>query len=235
MKGKIPIGPIIFGAVAIFIVALFIYNVNQTPEVQNAHLGDGEVWHEYMVLGDIEAPNRLIDYTDYFCSYCGDLSRAAGEEFERDYIDTGKVAFENRVVTILSGRSPNAEQGAEAAHCAADQDKYWQYSRHIMPRIKQDYFDKGIGTNTAPVYRPIEKLPIDYFLTSARAVDMDEAEFKSCMESEKHRDQIATDTRRAISLGVNGLPFIVANNFTTSGFQGGYDGLKTVLQAGGVE
>lgn len=217
---------------AVLIIALFMYNSGQKTDTQ--HLGDGKPWNANMVMGDVAAPNRMIDYTDYFCSYCGDVQRAAGEEFKKDFIDTKKLAFENRIVTILSEKSPNTEQGAEAAYCAADQKKYWEYTHHIMPRLKADYFDKGIGVNTVPVPVPIEKLPIEYFLVSARAVELDIQKFESCVTNETHKSEIAESTRRAIELGVTGLPYLVVNGHQSSGFAGGYDGLKAILEAGGV-
>lgn len=217
----------------VFLIALFMYNSGQKVDMQ--HLGDGKPWNANMVMGDIGAPNRMIDYMDYFCSYCGEVAKAAGtDQFKKDYIDTKKLAFENRIVTILKEKSPNTEQGAEAAYCAADQHKYWQYTHHIMPRIKADYFDKGIGVNTVPVPVPIEKLPIEYFLVSARAVELDVGKFQSCVEDQTHRDEIAESTRRALELGVNGLPYLVVNGRHSSGFAGGYDGLKAILEAGGV-
>ena len=41
--------------------------------------------------------------------------------------------------------------------------------------------------------------------------------------------------RRAIELGLTGLPKIFVNDYETSGFMGGYDALKTILKAGGVQ
>ena len=54
------------------------------------------------------------------------------------------------------------------------------------------------------------------------------------MTREKHKSEIEANTKRALALGVSGLPYIVVNNYTTSGFAGGYNGLQTILKAGGV-
>ena len=84
--------------------------------------------------------------TDYFCSFCAEVEAATSTEFfKNDYIKSGKVRYEHRVVTLLKEMTNNTETGAHAAFCAADQDKYWQYTHDIVPRIKSDYFDKGIG------------------------------------------------------------------------------------------
>ena len=79
-----------------------------------------------------------------------------------------KVRYEHRVVTLLKEMTNNTETGAHAALCAADQDKYWQYTHDIVPRIKSDYFDKGIGVKKRCCAKKIPALPLEYFLTSAK-------------------------------------------------------------------
>lgn len=130
---------------------------------------------------------------------------------------------------------PNTERGAEAAFCAADQHKYWEYTHHIVPRIKADYFDKGIGVKGVAVPKEIPLLPVSYFETSAEATGLNVETFRDCVTNEKHKDDIATNTSRALKLGVTGLPYMIVNDYTTSGFGGGEHGLKTLLKAGGVQ
>lgn len=225
---------IIIGAVGVFVIALFIYNMTNKSEAKNPHTSTA-AWNSNMLLGKADAPNKFVEYTDYFCSYCEKVQKAAGKDFEEQYINSGNMSMENRIVTVLKNVSPNTEQGANAAYCAADQNKYWEYSRHIVPRIKTDYWDKGIGTKEVANPVPIAKLPLEYFLVSARAVGLDEQKFEDCVKSETHKQEIDTATNKALQLGVNGLPYMVVNNYVSNGFTGGYDALKMVLKAGGVE
>lgn len=225
---------IAIGLVVCFVAATMFYDVSRN-EVTSPHTS-GDAWNSMMLLGSADAPNRFVEYTDYFCSFCEKVQKTTGEEFQKDYIDSGKLSFENRIITVLKEVSPNTEQGAEAAYCSADQDKYWEYSRHLVPRIKADYWDKGIGTkeNIAnPV--PIQKLPLEYFTVSARAVGLDVAKFESCMANAEHQQEIEAATERAVRLGVSGLPYMVVNDYTSNGFVGNYDSLKMVLKAGGVK
>lgn len=231
-RGIAPVN-IVLGVVAAGIVALFAYNIANRPP--NQHIGDGKPWVNQMSRGSSEAENILIDYTDYFCSYCAEVEAATSKnEFQNTYIKTGKLRYEHRVVTVLKSLVPNSEQGAEAAYCAADQNKYWEYTHDIVPRIKADYFDKGIGVKTVAVPKEIPKLPLSYFVESAKSAKLDVDTFSDCMSSEKHKSEIEANTKRAIALGVSGLPYMIVNNYTTSGFAGGYDGLQTILKAGGV-
>jgi len=228
----ITINKVIIGILIIFLIALFAYN--STHKTLGSNING--TWNSNMVTGSPDSPNTLIEYTDYFCSYCAEIHEATNNEnFKKDYIDTKKVRLENRVTTMLSGVSVNTEQGTEAAYCAADQNKYWEYSDDIISHIKTDYFDKGIGVKNVAIPKKIDELPISYFTESAKAVGMNVEKFKTCVSSEAHKSEIEGNTQKAISLGVNGLPYLVINEYKASGFSGGYNGLLNVLKAGGIK
>ena len=221
-----------------FLVALTVYN-NNNP--QNMAMNE-EAWNNEMTVGSNDAPNRIVEYGDYFCQYCTLFhEQVVSEKFKTEYLDTGKIRVETRPITVLAGEhSPNTEQGAEAAFCAADQKKYTEFSEHIIPRIKTDFFDKGIGVkamNGVLLKNPkaIEKLPQNYFNESATAADMDIEKFDDCMKNGTHKKEIATNTDRAIAKGVRGLPHIVVNNYVSSGFAGGWDNFQLMLKAGKVK
>lgn len=233
LKNSGLISKIVIIIIAVALVGLMAYSISHpTP---NAHIGDGNPWNKNMTLGKTNAPNKLILYTDYFCSYCANVHSAiSSKQFTNTYIKTGKVRLESRTTTMLSYVSANTDQGAEAAYCSADQNKYWQYSDDIISRIKSDYFDKGIGVKDVANPQKIPKLAVDYFVASAVNTGLNTATFRNCMTSEKHKQQIADNTEKATNLGVDGLPYIVINNYQTSGFVGNYDTLVTALKAGGV-
>lgn len=218
------------GLGATFLIALFIFNSNNRPI--SPHLA-GEPWNKNMVLGADDAPNKMVEYSDYFCEFCSYFNeQASSSEFTTKYIDSGLVNLETRIITVLKTLSPNTEQGAESAFCAADQKKFVKYSNHLVPRIKQDFFDKNIGTKSSG--KPIDKLPISYFEESAKAVDIDTNKFSDCISQQLHKDEIADNTNKALSLGVTGLPTIVINSYVTSGFDNGWRGFEMMLRAGGV-
>jgi len=232
-RGIAPIW-IILSIIVAGIVALFIYGVINRPP--NRHIGDGKAWNEKMSQGSADAKNVFVDYTDYFCSFCAEVEAATNADFfKNEYIKSGKVRYEHRVVTLLKEVTNNTETGAHAAFCAADQDKYWQYTHDIVPRIKRDYFDKGIGVKNVAVPQKIPTLPLEYFLTSAKNIGLDESKFSDCMTKKPHQKEIDDNTQKALSLGVNGLPYMVINDYQTSGFAGGESGLRAILKAGGVK
>lgn len=228
----------IIGAVILLLASLVIFNKKDSTTPQ----GDNGAWNNNMVVGASDAPNRIVEYGDYFCFYCSQFhEQVASDKFKEKYLDTNKVRVETRPVTLLAGpHSPNSEAGAEAAFCAADQNKYDEYSNHIIPRIKHDYFDKGIGVKAmdgkllaSP--KTIEKLPQDYFNKSAKAVGMDVSAFDDCMTKETHKHTISRNTQKSLTQGVRGLPHIIINDYVASGFDGGWDGFELMLKSGKVK
>ena len=232
------IGWMVLGGILVFFTALAVYNANNPSE--NIHHNDAP-WNAQMVEGKADAPNKMIEYSDYFCQFCTMFhNQASSDKFQKGYIDSGKISLETRIITVLSGQSPNTEQGAEAAFCAADQKKFKQYSSHIIPRIKKDFFDKGIGVKafegrmlTQP--KPIAKLPQSYFSTSAKATGLDVTKFESCMQDRTHQAKIAANTQKAVDLGVSGLPYIVVNNYIANGFEDSWQSFELLLKAGDVK
>lgn len=78
------------------------------------------------VLGKENAKVTLIEFSDYQCPFCGRHFTQTELDLIKEYIDTGKVKFYYRDFP-LSQIHPGAEKGAEAARCAGDQNKYWQF------------------------------------------------------------------------------------------------------------
>lgn len=78
------------------------------------------------VLGKESAKVTLIEFSDYQCPFCGRHFDQTEGQIQKEYIDTGKVKFYYRDFP-LSSIHPGAQKAAEAARCAGDQNKYWEY------------------------------------------------------------------------------------------------------------
>lgn len=226
---------VIFTAVGGFIVALFVYGMFGPKELSNPHTLSAP-WNNRMVMGSLRSKNKMVEYTDYFCSFCAELHNAMTDKFKKQYIDSGKLSFETRIVALLKDISVNTERGNEAAFCAADQNKYWEYSDKIIANIERDYFSKGIGVKNVANPIKIPKLPDEYFIEPARQVGMNVDIFSHCVATNVHAAEIEKNTNRAIEMGVSGLPNVIVNNYQASGFGGGgYDELQLMLKAGDVK
>ena len=78
------------------------------------------------VLGNQNAKVTLIEFSDYECPFCARHYTQTEIQLKKEYIDKGLVKFYYRDFP-LTQIHPGAQKGAEAARCAGDQGKYWQY------------------------------------------------------------------------------------------------------------
>ena len=77
-------------------------------------------------LGDANAKVTMIEFSDYQCPFCARFYTQTEGQIKKEYIDSGKVKFYYRDFPLLQIH-PGAQKAGEAARCAGDQDKYWQY------------------------------------------------------------------------------------------------------------
>lgn len=80
----------------------------------------------FPVLGNANAPVTVIEFSDFQCPFCESFFKNTFPSLKKDYIDTGKVKFYYRQFPLTSIH-PNAQEAAEAAECANEQNKFWQY------------------------------------------------------------------------------------------------------------
>lgn len=83
------------------------------------------------VLGDPNAPVRLIEYSDYQCPFCKRFWATTELVLIEEYVATGLASLEYRDYAFLG---PESMQAAEAARCAADQEQYWNFHDLLFTR-----------------------------------------------------------------------------------------------------
>ena len=160
------------------------------------------------VKGEATAPVTIIEFSDYQCPFCGRFWQDTLPSLEKDYIATGKVKFVYRDFPLSF--HPYAQPGAEAADCAGDQGKYWEYHDKIFASQaslsdsswEQFATDIGLNLNT----------------------------FKTCFSSGKHRAEVQKDFNDGQAAGVSGTPAFFINGKLISGAQP-YSVFKQIIDA----
>ncbi len=113
------------------------------------------------------------------------------------YVDTGKVRYIFRDYP-QSGIHTSAVRQAHAAHCAAEQSRYWE-----MHDLLYDQVDLFTGLREAD-FAAIDDL--------AGKLGLNMAVFKECMESRRYLDRITQDFEEGRRvLGIRGTPAYVVN------------------------
>jgi len=158
--------------------------VNVEDDVTDEIIVERDISDDDVVLGDPSAPVVFVEFGDYQCPFCKQLS-ITEKRIREEYVATGKLKMVFRDFP-LDAIHPNARPASEAAECARDHGKYWQYHDVLFER--QD------------------ELPTMDYVSVARGLGIDEAEFKACFEGGKYKDEVERDYQDGIKLGVSGTP-----------------------------
>ena len=194
-----------------------------------------KVWNSQMTLGDPEtAVRHYIVYTDLMCPYCNYYGRVIQEndaEFQK-YLEDNKIAYEVRVTDMLyeSSGIEMSLPAAEAAYCAAKENRFWDYYHAALDHSFTDYYEKGIGyAKTAPA---ISDMTLDYWKNIGTEIGLGDS-FTSCFNAEDTRSEVRENTAKAGST-VSGLPYFTFGKFSTGGFDPSWewDTVKSMLNQG---
>lgn len=139
-------------------------------------------------LGNPDAPVTIVEFSDFQCPFCGRFFQAVLPQIIEKYVKTGKVKFVYRDFAFLGEES---QWAAEAAECAHEQGKFWEYHDYL--------FNHQQGENQDA----FSKANLKRF---AEAVGLDMAMFNGCFDSQKYQDEVRKDSSDGRRLGVSGTP-----------------------------
>jgi protein-disulfide isomerase len=138
--------------------------------------------------GDKNAKLTLIEFSEFQCPFCGRHVRETVPQLEKEYVATGKVRYVFRDLPLESIHK-NAFKAAEAAHCAGEQNKYWEMHDRLFENQKS--------------------LEPAMLTAHAQAVGVDTKKFQTCLDSGKYAAEIRKDIAEANKLGITGTPTTV--------------------------
>ena len=151
-------------------------------------------------LGNEDANITVIEFADYRCPFCQKFHEETFDKVVTNFINTGKAKFLFKDF-VVNDRSEykGSMQAALASHCAAEQNKYWEYQKEIFKNFKPE---------------PQHWINLDSLVKFANNIQIPEIEkFKSCVESNKYQNQIQESGSLAKQLGITGTPsFVVMKN-----------------------
>lgn len=154
-------------------------------------------------VGDPNAPVTIIEYTDYQCPFCSRHFEQTYPQLLDNYIDAGVVyyVFKDFPLTQIH---PQAVLAASAARCAGDQDAY--LAMHDALFANQGEWSGRSDADTL-------------FNQYATELDLDEAQFATCLADGTYEDAIYADLNEGTSFGVSGTPAFFLNGYFLSGAQ----------------
>lgn len=143
------------------------------------------------ILGDINAKITIVEFGDYQCTYCHLFHENTKDALLQQYVNTGKVNFVFRDFPL---NGPDSVLAAEAAYCAGDQDKYWQYHDEL--------YKNWAGEKTGWV----NQKSLDKFATT---VGLDLDKFDKCISDKKYEQKVIDNYNFGQKIGIDGTPSFV--------------------------
>ena len=147
------------------------------------------------IIGNPSAEITILEFGDYQCTFCYKFHQSTLNTIKQDFIETGKVKL---VFKDFPLNGPDSVLAAEAAYCAQDQEKYWQYHDEL-------YKNWG-GERTGWITRE----SLDKFATT---VNLDLEKFNKCLDDHKYLKRVNQMYDFGKEIGIDATPsFLVFNN-----------------------
>ena len=147
------------------------------------------------VKGDPKAPITIVEFSDFQCPFCK-KGEPTLKGLLAKYDGRVKLAFRDFPLTEIHGQ---AEKAAEAARCAGEQGKFWEY--HDTLFADQSELDEAS------------------LIGRAQNLKLNESAFQSCLTSGKFKPGIEADRKDGNRVGVGGTPAYFINGVFLSGAQ----------------
>jgi len=144
--------------------------------------------------GPAGAPVEIIEFSDFQCPFCFRATPTIRQVMST-YGDKVRLVYRHFPLP----NHPNARSAAEAAACAAEQGKFWEYHDRL-------FADQS-------------KLSQADLKQSAAAVGLDAAKFDNCFDSHKLKAKVDEDVAAGQEAGIDGTPAFFINGRAISGAQ----------------
>lgn len=158
--------------------------------------------------GDPNAPVKLEVFSDYQCPFCKNFWKDTEAQIIDAYVEPGKVYMTARSAgnfvsdNATGGTDTESRDSAQAALCAADQNKFWDMNDALFTNV----LGEADGISFTP--RRLQAI--------AKNVGLDMNAYNSCFSSSKYATQADQDLKDAVKAGLTGTPYFVIS-YTANG------------------
>jgi protein-disulfide isomerase len=151
--------------------------------------------------GNPNAPVKVEEYADFQCPGCKQFYTYDEVNFVATYVTTGKV-YLTFVPDSFLDEQPGAtgresKNAAEAAYCAGDQNKFWEYHDIL-------YTNQGANENSGAFSDQRLK-------AFAVTIGLDTTKFNTCYDNHTYRQQVLNDEAKTNQIGVASTPSFTVN------------------------
>jgi protein-disulfide isomerase len=145
--------------------------------------------------GPVDAPVTIVEFSDFECPFCKRAHATLMQLFSK-YPGKVKLAYRDFPLDSIHHQ---AQRAAEAARCAQDQGKFWEYYDLLFAKSP--------------------KLAPDDLKRYAAEVAIDGKKFEECLTAGVHKNMIQEDVNEGKRLGITGTPAFFINGRPLTGAQ----------------
>ena len=153
--------------------------------------------------GPNDAPIEMIEFSDFQCPFC-QRANPTVEQVLKTY--GNRIHFVYRHFPLPN--HPNARPAAEAAACAGEQGRFWQYHDELFANPT--------------------KLTSTDLKQHAVNLDLDANRFNACFDGRRFKNDVDKDIKEGTEAGVSGTPAFFINGRALEGAQP-FEAFKRVI------
>jgi len=144
------------------------------------------------VRGPKDAEVTIVEFADYECPYCVQVN-AHIQKIQKEYGNKVALVFKDMPLPM----NHKAQKAAEAARCAGEQGKFWEY---------HDVLFYSGGALTVPQLKE-----------HARVLKLNGEQFDQCLDNGQMAAVVTKDLEEGKSMGLTGTPSFFVNGHFFSG------------------
>lgn len=199
--------PILIGGILLVFLAFAVFTkmsqanalegIPNYTEVKESITVTGLNYEKQPHLGDSSAKVKVIEFADFKCPACKKWKDTYMDQFQKDYVDTGKVELYFINFAFLDRDSIMAAMAGEAI-ARQSNEKFWEYYDKL-------YANQGKETEIWAT----KKFILDFVKKNIKGIDY--AKFEQDIDDQVDLYSVKEDYKIAGHYGVNGTPQFMVN------------------------
>ena len=146
------------------------------------------------ILGDQSAEITILEFGDYQCTFCYKFHKETLPILKDEFINNGKIKV---IFKDFPLNGDDSKIAGEAAYCAEDQNKYWDY--HDV--LYQNWAGERTGW-----------IKLDMLYQFAKDTSLDLEQFTDCLTDHKYLKRVLENERYGIEIDVDATPTVLVLN-----------------------
>lgn len=138
------------------------------------------------------APVEVVVFQDFQCPHCATFAESVAPRLEREYVDSGDVAYYAMDFVVIG---PESERIAQVGECVRRQsdEAFWAFETAAFR--SQSSLDEARAISLALEYTG----------------GIDEQELRACVDDDRGLDAVRADVATAQELGLRGTPSVLVD------------------------